>query len=111
VHVESRPGRVRVQPRGCDTLLLGASEVDLRAVEQLDDPAQVRAVGWLLVHLSRLRDERVEPMAHLAAMVDRLAGGDWDWLSGRPDGDLALPRLQDAMAALNRLRGVRLAPP
>lgn len=111
VRPESRPGRVRVQARGRETLLLGASEVDLRAVEQLQDPAQVRAIGWLLVHLSRCLDETVEPLPLLAAMLDRLAGGDWDWLSARPDGDLALPRLQDAMAALNRLRGVGLAPP
>jgi len=111
VRVESRPGRVRVQARGRETLVLGAGEVDLRAVEQLQNAAQVRAIGWLLVHLSRCLDEAVEPLPHLAEMLDRLASGDWDWLSARPDGDLALPRLQDAMAALNRLRGVRLAPP
>lgn len=108
---ERKPGRLRVQARGRDTLILGSDEVDLRALEQLQDPAQVRAIGWLLVHLSRCHEEAVEPLPRLAEMLDRLAWGDWDWLSARPDGDLALPRLQDALAALNRLRGVGLAPP
>jgi hypothetical protein len=40
-------------------------------------------------------------------MLDRLRHGDWDWLSGRPDGDLALPRDHEVMAALNRLRDAK----
>jgi predicted ABC-class ATPase len=40
-------------------------------------------------------------------MLDRLAQGDWQWLSGRPDGDLAVPRTHEVMAALNRLRDAR----
>jgi hypothetical protein len=40
-------------------------------------------------------------------MLDRLADGDWDWLSGRPDGDLAAPRAHEVLAAINRLRGAR----
>jgi hypothetical protein len=41
-------------------------------------------------------------------MLGRLRHGDWDWLTGYPDGDLAVPRPHEVMAALNRLRGVRL---
>jgi hypothetical protein len=39
-------------------------------------------------------------------MLHRLDDADWDWLTGRPDGDLAAPRVQEFMAGLDRLRGV-----
>jgi len=104
---ERKPGRVKVQARGVDTLVFGRGDVDLRAVEQFADPSQLRAVGWLLVHLARRRGT-VEPVAEVAELLERLVDGGWDSLTGRPDGDLALPRRQEAMATLSRLRGVRL---
>ncbi len=104
-----KPGRVKVQARGTDTLVFGRGEVDVRAVEQLVDPSQVRSIGWLLARLSRL-DAPVVAADEIASRLERLADADWDRLSGRPDGDLALPRLQEVMAALNRLRGARMTP-
>jgi predicted ABC-class ATPase len=105
---ESKPGRRRIQTRGVDTLMLGRGEVDLRAVEQLADASQVRAIGWILARLSDERRGPLEPVPVLERMLTRLAEGDWGWLTGRPDGDLAAPRLHEVMAALDRLRGVRL---
>jgi predicted ABC-class ATPase len=102
-----QPGRVRVQARGVRTLVFGRGEVDLSAVEQLADPSQVRAIGWLLARLASER-QPLEPIPWTADALTRLADGDWQWLTGRPDGDLALPRIHEVMAALNRLRGARL---
>jgi len=107
---ESKPGRRKIKARGRDTLLFGRSQVDLRAVEQLVDPSQVRAIGWLLARLAEQGRSPAEPMPSLEDMLGQLGRGGWDWLTGRPDGDLALPRLHEVMAALNRLRGVRMAP-
>ncbi len=108
VRPERRPGRVKVGARGVDTLLLGRSDVDLRAVEQIADPSQVRAIGWLLARLAEHGDGDLEPGPAVDAMLARLEAGDWTWLTGHPDGDLARPRRHEVMAALNRLRGVRL---
>lgn len=105
---ERKPGRVKLQARGVETLVFGRGEIDLRAVEHLVDPSQLRAIGWLLVGLGRSPDGRVEPVAALAEALARLRDGGWDDLSGQPDGDFALPRLQEVMAALSRLRGVGL---
>ncbi|MCG6964088.1 MAG: ABC-ATPase domain-containing protein [Acidobacteria bacterium] len=105
---ETKSGKRRIQARGTDTLVFGRSEVDLRAVEQIVDSAQVRSMGWLLAHLARCPGETVAPLAPVREMLARLGGGEWDWLTGHPDGDLALPRLFEVTAALNRLRGVRL---
>jgi predicted ABC-class ATPase len=105
---ERRPGRWKIQARGVDTLLFGRGDVDLRAVEQLEDPSQLRAIGWILARLSESHENSIEPAPIIRQMLDRIAGGGWDWLTGRPDGDLALPRLHEVMAALNRLRGVSM---
>ena len=104
---ERRPGRWKIQARGFDTLIIGRSDIDLRAVEQLQDSSQLRAVGWILGRLSEVPEPEIEPLAHIEDMLGRLSRGDWDWLTGYPDGDLAVPRPHEVMAALNRLRGAR----
>ncbi len=108
IRPERKPGRIAVKAAR-EHLLLGRSDIDLRAVEQVVDPSQVRAIGWFLVQLARDGQRTVAPLPALERMLQRMAGGEWDWLTGRPDGDLAGPRLAEIMAALNRLRGVRLS--
>ncbi|MFV2073831.1 MAG: ABC-ATPase domain-containing protein [Thermoanaerobaculales bacterium] len=107
---ERRPGRWKIGARGVDTLIFGRSDIDLRAVEQLQDPSQLRVIGWLMGRLSEERGGPFEPQPRIVEMLERLSDGDWDWLTGRPDGDLARPRRHEIMAALNRLRGARLSP-
>jgi predicted ABC-class ATPase len=104
VQPETRKGKRKVQARGRDTLVFGEGEIDLRAVEQIADPSQVRAIGVLLARMASERGDIDDPPAWIAAGLE--AG--WDHLAVRPDGDLALPRVAEVMAALNRLRGVRL---
>ncbi len=107
---ETRPGRMRIQARGRDTLIFGRGEVDLRAVEQIEDASQVRAIGWILAGLADTHGHRVDPVANVEALLNHLGSGTWDTLTGRPDGDLARPRLHEVMAALNRLRGAVFEP-
>lgn len=108
VRPERKPGRIKVGARGVHTLLLGPSEIDLRAVEQLVDPSQLRTIGWVLAELSRLPEAVTDLPAVVASRIERLSDHGWDGLTGRPDGDLARPRAHEVLAALNRLRGVRL---
>jgi len=104
---ERRPGRWKIQARGLDTLIVGRSDIDVRALEQLQDPSQLRTIGWILGRLSELGEPELEPLQQITEMIETLHGGDWDWLTGRPDGDLAAPRPHEVMAALNRLRSAR----
>jgi predicted ABC-class ATPase len=104
---ERKPGQVKVQVRGRDDLVLGRTDIDLRAVEQVVDVSQLRAIGWLLARLCERGQSPLDPVRELQRDSCRLERGEWDWLTGCPDGDLALPRLQEAMAALSRLRGAR----
>jgi predicted ABC-class ATPase len=111
INPERNRGRWKIQARGIDTLVIGRSDIDLRAVEQIEDPSQMRTVGWILGRLSEHREDDCEPLPLILAMLDRLSEGNWRWLNGRPDGDLALPRAYEVMAALNRLRGACFRPP
>ncbi len=105
---ETKPGRTKIQARGVDTLVFGRGDVDLRAVEQLVDSSQVRAVGWLLAQLSQHRQDTILPIPEISNLLEQIRAGDWSVLNGRPDGSFALPRMHEAMAALNRLRGAIL---
>ncbi len=105
---ERKPGRPWIRVRGLDTLIIGRADVDLRAVEQLVDACQVRAIGWILAGLADTLETEVLPVPEIQRKLGRLKASGWDGLSGRPDGDLALPRVMEVMAVLNRLRGVRL---
>ncbi len=103
VRTEVKPGKRKVQARGRDALVVGRETVDLRAVEQIADPSQVRAIGVLLEHLAgkgRIED----PPAWVRGELER----SWQELLPRPDGDVARPRTVEVMAALNRLRPARL---
>ena len=73
-------------------------------------PSRLRAIGWILGRLSEHDQAECEPWPVIQQMLGRLQRGDWRWLSGRPDGDLAVPRAHEVMATLNRLRGARFLP-
>ncbi len=105
---ERKPGVAKIGVRGLDTLIVGRTDIDLRAVEQLVDPCQLRSVGWILAHLSKAGRDTVHPIPEIHRLLDELKGTAWDSLTGHPDGDLSLPRVAEVMAALNRLRGVRM---
>jgi len=100
-----KKGKRKIQAKGEDHLVFGREDVDLRAVEQVADPSQVRALGALLAKMGEAGGTLADPPAWLR---ERLAGPEWHQLFDKPDGDLARPRVFEAMAALNRLRGVRL---
>ncbi len=100
-------GKRKIQARGLDTLVFGRGDIDLRAVEQIADASQVRAMGLLLARMANERSRVVDPPAWAAEV---LAAG-WEAITQRPDGDLAAPRVTEVIAAMSRLRGVRLEQP
>ncbi len=107
-----RGGRTKVRARGVQEIAYGAEEIDLRAVEQLIDPSQTRAIGALLAHAVERghldgRRTLAEALALLDADLDR-AGLDLLGWAGEHPGDLARPRMLEVAAALNRLRSLRV---
>ena len=104
------PGRgrreVKIEARGVDGIAFGRFEIDLGRVEQLVDPAQTRAAGLILHRfLEELRSGRVGPGPEgLRRVYDEVRARGLDELLPYRTGDLALPRLHEVAAALNRIR-------
>jgi len=105
---------VGIDARGRETIRYGTSEIDLRAVEQVLDPSQTRAIGFSL-HYAATR--LMDPGTTMPELLDRLeavfAGDGLDVLDpfhrpGRHPGALARPRRFEIAAALSRLRSLRV---
>ncbi|EKG0011722.1 ABC-ATPase domain-containing protein [Vibrio cholerae] len=92
-------GKFRVSAKGLDALRFGKEFTDISALEQLQSSSEVNAIGWLWFQLAQLPGWIDNPAK---AMTKMLEG---DWYQAMPNhGDLAKPRILDAMAALNRMR-------
>lgn len=101
---------VKITTKGRDLLLYGTHPIELRAVEQLVDESQTRAVG---LALEVLRTRWMDGSTPIAELLDRLEAFldeqgidslDPEGARGRHPGALARPRRFEVAAALNRLR-------
>jgi predicted ABC-class ATPase len=103
--VDTSRGRrgVYVRTHGAGRITLGRTELDLGAVEQLDDPHATRAVARALAHLVGEMDGRATVPELLTALEKRIASQGLDVLTPSPWGDLAAFRRHELAAALNRL--------
>jgi predicted ABC-class ATPase len=98
--------KVSIEARGVDTLLYGEHEIDLSKVEQLIDIGQTRAIG-LIMHLyaSSYADKSGSLASGLRLALKDVEEKGLDILSPWKTGELALPRLHEVAAAINRMRG------
>ena len=104
---------VQVTAKGRDLLLYGVHAIDLRAVEQLVDPSQTRAIGAALEWL-RARMDAQTGLADLLDALDEFLDARGvgaltaDGARGGHPGALARPRRFEVAAALNRLRTLEI---
>ena len=92
-------GKFRVAAKGTDSLRFGKEFADLSALEQLESSCEVNAIGWLWFQLAQLPGWSNNPAKEISQMLDG------NWHKAMPSqGDLAKPRVLDAMAALSRMR-------
>jgi predicted ABC-class ATPase len=88
------------QAKERDTIRHGDGEIDLSACVQLVDTSQTRTIAALLP----LLDKTPGTLADKARTLrDRIRDEGWEILP-RATGSLALPRVQEITAAVNRLR-------
>jgi predicted ABC-class ATPase len=91
-----------------ERVTFGAEEVDLRAVEQLVEPAQARAIAAALVAArGREIDGRRTLQEALRAIMDRLEAEGLDGFQASPGGELAAFRVIELAAFLGRVRALR----
>ncbi len=108
--VDPRRGKrdVVIDVRGNNHLGFGEHDIDLSAIEQLAEPAQLRAIGRALVFLrARGLGGGITLAEALSALDELLDAEGLEALGGERDGSLARPRRFEIAAALNRLRSLR----
>ncbi|MDA1360585.1 ABC-ATPase domain-containing protein [Glycomyces luteolus] len=109
VSSESR-GKQKIKAGGTDGLRFGESDVDVRSVEQITDPAMTTGIGLAIE--AAVRHGWIDGEATVEAVLDRLdealdTGGEAELLRIR-DIDLAVPRRHEVAATLNRMRELRV---
>lgn len=90
-----------------ETLVIDREEIDLSAVEQLADPAQLRAIAATLVDLqARALNGKATVPQILDQVMQAIATQGFDHLTSYPPGDFAAFRRFELAAALNRWRSI-----
>ena len=105
---------VKIDAKALDLILFGTEHIDLRAVEQLVDHSQTRAIGCAIHLMTRRFMDGRATLGQAVEAVERFF--DRNGLDSldpfhRPErhpGDLARPRKYEIAAAVNRLRTVRM---
>ena len=96
---------VKINTRGVHDLLYGEHHIDLSQVEQLIDIGQTRSIGLMIYYFSQHYADTGENLIQglQKVMADTQRHG-LDIFSPYKVGDLALPRLHELAAAINRIR-------
>ncbi len=104
-------GRIKTKAQGLETVSIGREDVDLRYVEQLVDPGQLNALALALRYMEESGFDGRRSLRELAGSLDaRLRGEGFAALlrngarTGDLPGNLAMPRLHELLACLNRYR-------
>ena len=116
--LDARRGRreIKFSSRGCDEIVFGTTEIDLRGLEQLLDPSQTRAIA-AAIHAAQQRFMDTAPalpelLDDLEAFFDREGLDALDPYRQPGDdshpGAFARPRRFEIAAALSRMRSLRL---
>ena len=113
---DARRGRkeVKLTSRGREEIVYGATEIDLRSVEQLFDPSQTRAIAGALHRIATRWSDGERSLVEILDALDRffeqegLDGLDPFHRAGRHPGALARPRRFEVAAAINRMRTLRV---
>lgn len=107
----------KIEAKSTDYILFGEHSIDLRALEQITDSSQLRAIGRSLHYLAEnhMAAGRTIPELLDALEIDLDAYGldilDPQYQKGRHPGEMSRPRRHEISAALNRLRSLRTLAP
>ncbi|MBT5260943.1 MAG: ABC-ATPase domain-containing protein [Nitrospina sp.] len=95
-----------IQTQKLISIILGRTEIDVRYIEHLVEPGQLELCGWILKQLKGMRDTdaNVSNSDAIKNILRTIENGELESVAPFNNGLLALPRLQDVMATLNRLR-------
>ena len=95
----------RIRTTGLDTLTLGEMEIDVRYIEQIAEEGQLSLCGWILRQLQFTLNESDMSFAEgLQKIFLEIEKKEFDGLFPYNDGLQTIPRHQDVMGVINRIR-------
>lgn len=100
---------VKWKVRDVDTLVFGTDDIDLSAVEQIAEAGQVRAIAAAMVYAQQRYLEEGSTLAEiLDSIMAEIAATGLDVLTSFPEGNLVMFRRFELVAAINRLRSLKV---
>ena len=89
----------------------GIEDIPLQSLDQLVDTAQLLTIGYLIEKFQQDNDSQESDIViGLERQFERLKQDGFDSITPYPMGKLALPRLQELVAVVNRMRMLKLKP-
>lgn len=112
--IDARKGRksVSIKVQTPTRLVFGSEELELGALEQIVEAAQVRAIAQALVHATSVWiDGKRTIRDALTALMEQMQTEGLDVIDPRQPGDYAEFRIFELAAAMGRLRTLRVREP
>lgn len=102
--------RTKIRVNGSESVSVNKNTIDMRAVEQLVDAEQLRALGYICKYM---HENMLNGKATLQEAVEKvtcaLEENGFSSICGKMvPCDLAMPRIQEIFACMNRCRNVKL---
>lgn len=102
---DKRERRVKTKTMGMDGVQIGHDTIDLRYVEQLADPEQLKALAVLVPALQQMADGKKTAAMLVDEICEKIRENGFASVCGREvPGNLSMPRKQEIFACLNRYR-------
>ena len=102
-------GKLKIKAFGTRLLQFGVEEVLLQSLDQLVDTAQLLSIGYLIEKYQQDESLReIDLVVGLERVLGQLTQSGFDSITPYPMAKLALPRLQELVAVVNRMRLLKL---
>ena len=102
-------GKPRIKAFGTRLLQYGVEEVLIQSLDQLVDTAQLLSIGYLIkIYHSDDSLRETDLVVGLERVLGQIAQAGFDSITPFPMGKLALPRIQELVAVVNRMRLLKL---
>lgn len=106
---KNRMHKDKIQAFETRALRYGEEDIDLSRVEQLVDRGQLQCIGYLMCQYHKLLPGNdLDMVKALDEILNRAGAEGLDSITPYIMGSLAMPRLQELVATINRMRGLRL---
>jgi len=103
--------RTKIRINGSESVSVNKNTIDMRAVEQLVDTEQLRALGYICKHLhENILNGKITLQMAVEMVKTALDKSGFVSICGRTvPCDLAMPRVQEIFACMDRCRNVKLS--